>query len=154
MNYSIEGLAGFISGSPTAFFAIRSVVKELEAEGYVRLKETERWDVQKGGKYYVTRNGSSVIAFRVPSEGFAPVLAVASHSDSPMFRIKPRPELILQGKYTMLNTERYGGMILSTWLDRPLSVAGRVLVKTENGLEARLVDLKRTWRSFRTSRST
>lgn len=143
MIYSIEGMMRFLQESPVPFFAVNNIGRILSHEGFSKLNENEDWTIVPGGKYYVTRNGSSIIAFTIPKKGFAPLIAVASHSDSPMFKIKPYPELILQGQYTMLNTERYGGMILSTWLDRPLSVAGRVLARTDRGLVSRLVDMKK-----------
>ena len=143
MQYSIQGLSAFLRASSSAFHAVNAICAVLEKEGFIRLQESKKWAVQPGGKYFVTRNQSSVIAFTLPKSGFAPVQIVASHSDSPAFRIKQRAELDAAGKYVLLNTERYGGMILSTWLDRPLSVAGRVLVRTKTGLESRLVKIDR-----------
>ena len=92
---------------------------------------------------FVTRNLSSIIAFKVPSKEYRSFHIVASHSDSPTFKIKDHPEQSVKGKYVQLNTERYGGMIYSTWFDRPLSIAGRVLVKTDKGVETRLVNIDR-----------
>ena len=143
MKYTLEGLVSYLKASPSPFHAVAALAGTLENEGYQLLKESDRWTIEPGGKYYVTRNRSAIIAFRVPECGFAPVLAVASHSDSPMFKVKPHAELTVQGKYVQLDTERYGGMILSTWLDRPLSVAGRLMVRTENGLAAKLVNVDR-----------
>ena len=102
------------------------------------MQETEPWALVPGGKYYLTRGGSALMAFRVPQapKGF---LFTASHADRPTFRVKENGELV--GKYTRLATEKYGGMIISTWLDRPLSIAGRVIVKTPEGVESRLVDI-------------
>ena len=96
-----------------------------------------------GGKYYVTRNRSALIAFRVPESGFAPFQIVASHSDSPSFKLKPACEDEAAGHYIRLNTEKYGGMLMASWFDRPLGIAGRLLVRTERGIETRLVDLDR-----------
>lgn len=143
MRYTLEGLRAFLKQSVSAFHAVRGVCEILEGAGFSRIEEGRRWKLAPGGKYYVTRNQSSAIAFAVPKGGFAPVMAVASHSDSPVFRVKQRAELEAQGKYVQLNTERYGGLILSSWLDRPLSVAGRVLVRTEGGVESRLIDIDR-----------
>ncbi len=98
---------------------------------------------QEGGKYFVTRNLSSVIAFKVPTKDFNSFHIVASHSDSPTFKIKDNPEQSVKGKYVQLNTEHYGGMIYSTWFDRPLSVAGRAMVKTDKGVQTRLVNIDR-----------
>ena len=95
---------------------------------------------RKGGKYYVTRNHSSILAFKVGNQLDEYSFHVtASHSDSPTFKIKENAEIEVKKKYTVLNTEGYGGMICSTWFDRPLSVAGRVIVKTDSGMETRLV---------------
>lgn len=143
MKYTLEGLISYLEASPSPFHAAEAAVKLLSSEGYAPLSESERWEIVPGGCYYVTRNRSAVLAFRVPEDGFAPVLAVASHSDSPMFKIKPRAEITAQNKYVLIGTERYGGGILSTWLDRPLSAAGRLMVRTEDGVEARLVDVGR-----------
>ena len=143
MQYSIQGMTRFLKASTSAFHAVRAICDELRAAGCSELKECARWDVQPGGRYFTVRNQSSVIAFSIPEKGFAPVQAVASHSDSPVFRIKQNAELDAAGKYVVLNTERYGGMIMSTWLDRPLSIAGRVLVRTEKGVESRLISIDR-----------
>ena len=112
----------------------------LEEHGFTALHESQAWNIQAGGKYYVTRNGSSMIAFIVPEviEGFH---IAASHADSPSFKIKEIPELSVADKYTKLNVEGYGGMIMSSWFDRPLSVAGRVMIRTEQGVETRLVNV-------------
>ena len=143
MRYTVDGLCAFLKNSVSAFHAAQNICAILEGAGFRRLPEGARWELRPGGRYFVTRNQSSVIAFALPERGFAPVMAVASHSDSPVFRVKPRAELEAQGKYVQINTERYGGMILSTWLDRPLSVAGRLIVRTERGLESRLVSVDR-----------
>ena len=141
MRYSLEGLCAFLKDSVSAFHAVKNLGAILEDAGFESLRESEKWSLRPGGRYFVTRNQSSLIAFTVPECGFAPVMAVAAHSDSPVFRVKQRPELEVQGKYTLLNTERYGGAILNTWLDRPLSVAGRVVVRTQGGLKSQLVNV-------------
>ena len=143
MKYEISGLTDFLKKSVSAFHAVEAICGELRGAGYAELQESNRWEIAPGGRYFVTRNQSSVIAFRVPERGFAPVQAVASHSDSPVFRVKECAEIESQGSYVQLNTERYGGMIMSTWMDRPLSVAGRVLVRTERGIESKLVCVDR-----------
>ena len=139
-----KDLLDFIYDSPSCYHVIGNFETMLQDAGYTALREEERWNVQPGGKYYVTRNGSSVIAFRVP-ETFVPeypgFLMAAAHSDSPTFKIKENPEHPALGHYVQLNTEKYGGSLMATWFDRPLSVAGRVLVKTEQGIETRLVDV-------------
>ena len=133
----VQGLLQFLKESPTAFHAVESICSRLT--GFEPLQENARWRLQPGGRYYVTRNRSSVIAFTVPQRGFAPFQLIASHTDSPTFRIKENAELTVRDKYVQLDVERYGGMILNTWLDRPLSVAGRILVRTENGIRSLLV---------------
>ncbi len=138
---AVKGLIDFLKSSPSAFHAIDNLTKILKDNGFEKLNESGKWNLKKGGKYYVTRNLSSVIAFSVPAGNADSIRICASHSDSPVFKIKENAEIEVRGKYVQLNTERYGGMIFSTWLDRPLSVAGRVLVKGEKGVETRLVNI-------------
>lgn len=135
----------FIESSPTCFHAVANVKAMLEEAGYSELQENNMWRIVPGQGYYVVRNDSSIIAFRVPriaknSKGFH---IVASHSDSPTFKLKEAPEMMVEESYVKLNTEKYGGMILSTWLDRALSVAGRVVVRDEKTgeLTSRLVNI-------------
>ena len=134
----VEGLFEFIKKSPSAYHAVNTVKEMLDNDGYTELYESERWKLAIGGKYYVIRNGTSIIAFRTvrDARGF---MICASHSDCPSFRVKTTPETV--GAYTRLEVEKYGGMIYYSWLDRPLSVAGRVVVKTAEGLESKLVNL-------------
>lgn len=136
-------LFNFIDNSPTAFHAIANAAGILEAAGYQKIVRESDVEVKPGGKYYLTRNDTSVIAFRLPEGKPAGLRIAASHSDSPCFKVKEKPEMVVEGHYRRLNTEGYGGMIMSTWMDRPLSIAGRVLVKTENGIETRLINLER-----------
>ena len=123
----IEKMLDFIDRSPSCYHAVENIERELEAAGFARLAENQKWDLAYGGKYYVSRNGSSVIAFAIPQGEMKGFHMIASHSDSPCFKIKENPEMTVEGHYVKLNVEKYGGMILSTWLDRPLSVAGRVV---------------------------
>ena len=135
-------LLHFIKNSPTCYHVTENIRQKLLANGYTELSERERWEVAPGGKYFVCRKGSSTLAFRVPEMidgGFA---MAAAHSDSPAFRLKEHPDR-RSAHYVQLSTEKYGGMILSTWLDRPLSVAGRLAVKNGNGIEGRLVNIDR-----------
>ena len=136
-------LIDFIKQSPSSFHAVETVARRLEAEGYISLPECAAWTILPGGKYYVTRNQSSVIAFTVPTAAPRGFMMCASHSDSPTFKIKEHPESESAGMYVKLNTERYGGMLCSTWLDRPLSVAGRVVVKSEGKIQSRTVCVDR-----------
>ena len=133
----------FVRRSPSAFHAVHTICAQLDAAGFTRLDEGEPFAVAPGSRCYVTRNRSSVIAFTVPQQGFSPFAIVASHSDSPTFKLKPGYEEEALGQYVRLNVERYGGMIMSTWLDRPLSIAGRALVREGGALRTHLVDLGR-----------
>ena len=139
----INGLFGFLKKSPTAFHAVESLCGMLREQGFAPLQECQAWEIVPGGKYYVTRNLSSVIAFTLPAGKAESFRIIASHSDSPTFKIKENAEITVRDKYVQLNTERYGGMIFSTWFDRPLSVAGRVLCKNESGIHTRLVNIDR-----------
>lgn len=123
------GLLEYIRGSQTAFQAVASAAKMLEADGFQVLSEGERWNLTPGGKYYLTRNQSSILAFTVPRTEAAQLLLSASHTDSPMFKLKNNYESPALGTYMRFDTEVYGGTILSSWMDRPLSLAGRAVVK-------------------------
>ncbi|MBQ1410760.1 MAG: M18 family aminopeptidase [Oscillospiraceae bacterium] len=147
-NSAVNGLIDFLKKSPSAFHAVENLRQMLLAEGFSELPESQHWALQPGGRYFTTRNGSSILAFRVGTELSAPCFTLtASHSDSPCFKIKENAELRVRDKYVQLNTEGYGGMICSTWLDRPLGVAGRVLVRTRTAAgeryETRLLDFDR-----------
>ena len=134
----------FIEKSPSSYHVIASVRAELEKKGFQPLRETEPWELQDGCGYYVIRNDSSLIGFRLPEDSRGPegFHITASHSDSPSFKVKCAPEMIVEEHYLKLNTEKYGGMILSTWLDRALSVAGRVAVQENGGVVTRLVNVE------------
>ncbi len=134
-------LFDFIAASPTPFHAVKNVSETLKDLGYSELCESSKWNLEKGKGYFVTRNGSSVIAFRVPEGDFSGFMMTASHCDSPAFKIKENAELP-DKFYTRLSVEKYGGMLCSTWLDRPLAVAGRVTLRTEKGISVKLVDTK------------
>lgn len=139
-------MLAFIEKSPTCFHAVDNIKKLLDEAGFVELDEKKVWKVLPGNAYYVVRNDSSIIALRIPKEceeikGFH---MVASHSDSPTFKVKENPEMIVEDRYVKLNTEKYGGMILSTWLDRSLSVAGRIVVRGKDerkDLQTKLVNV-------------
>ncbi len=132
-------LFDFIAKSPTPFHAVKNAKELLSEKGYTELSESEKWNLEKGKGYFVTRNGSSLISFRVPEKDFPGFMMTASHCDSPCFKIKENAELP-DKFYLRLSTEKYGGMLCSTWLDRPLSVAGRITVRTEKGISVRLID--------------
>ena len=137
---TVKSLQSFLDKAHSVYHAVALIKEELDNAGYTALSETGNWDLRAGGKYYLTRNGSAVVAFRVPEEakGF---MITAAHADRPCFKVKENA--VAEGAYTRLLVEKYGGAIISPWLDRPLSVAGRVLVETENGIESRLVDVDR-----------
>ena len=141
MDKRIEALMGYLDKAHSVFHAIAGLTRQLDEAGYVCLREQDRWDLVPGGKYYLTRGGSALIAFRLPGEAPKGFLLSASHADRPSFKLKENGELV--GPYTRLAVERYGGMIMAPWLDRPLSLAGRVTVETEDGVQTRLVDLDR-----------
>ena len=141
MDNRIAALMEFLDASPSVFHAVANLEKELTNAGYTRLLENQKWELAPGGKHYLTRGGSAVVAFRVPQTAPKGFMISASHSDRPTFKVKENPELC--GAYTRLAVERYGGMLMAPWLDRPLSVAGRCVVETENGVESRLVNIDR-----------
>lgn len=136
----------FMKKSATAFQAVFEVAQRLDAAGFERISESEEWSISGGEKKYVVRNDSSLIAFSVPKNfdktcGFH---LVCAHSDSPAFKIKENPCIAVEGGYLKLNVENYGGMIKESWLDRPLSAAGKVVVRKEGlELESKLLDLKK-----------
>ena len=141
MDKKTKALMAFLDASHSVYHAAAYLAKTLEDAGYTRIYEGEKWALQPGGKYYVTRGGTAVLAFRIPQNTPTGFMMSASHSDRPTFKVKENAQLC--GTYTRLATEKYGGMLMAPWLDRPLSIAGRVLVETENGVESRLVDIDR-----------
>lgn len=144
MSYieATQKLFDFLDASPTCYHAVANVKECLEKQGFEELSEKEVYSLEAGKGYYVVRNDSSIIAFVLPKEEAKGFRMIASHSDSPCFKLKENPEVTLENAYVKFNVEKYGGMILSTWLDRPLSVAGRVVVKERNGFAAKLVDFE------------
>lgn len=138
-----EKLLDFIEKSPTAFQAVDEMQKRLTENGFEVLSEKEYWKLVPGGKYLVTRNNSALIAFCIPEKESRVFHIMASHSDSPSFKIKENPEIKVDNSYVKINVEKYGGMLMAPWFDRPLSVAGRVIIRRNDGLEEKLVDIKR-----------
>ncbi len=137
MNQDIQiaqDLISFIDNSPSMFQVIDNCICKLEKAGYKYLCLTEKWEIKEGGKYYTTRNESSIFAFFIGDDNLekSGMRIISAHSDSPGFKVKPSPDMFTEDIYVKLNTEVYGGPILSTWMDRPLSVAGRVILKSEN----------------------
>ncbi|MBR3692959.1 MAG: M18 family aminopeptidase [Erysipelotrichales bacterium] len=139
MNHANK-LLQFLNDSKSAYHAVYEISKRLEEAGYTQLVDSKKWEITKGGKYYTTKGGSSIIAFNVGEcvEDLS-LQIVASHSDSPTFKIKPNADYP-NSKYMKLNVEQYGGVVLSTWLDKPLSIAGRAIIKKENMVVSELVD--------------
>lgn len=142
-----KDLIEFIYNSSSQFHAVKEIVNVLEKNNFKRLNLSDKWNIEKEGKYYCTKNNSAIVAFvvgkgNVEEHGFK---LIGAHTDAPTFRIKPSPEITTENKYLKLNTEVYGGPILNTWFDRPLSIAGRVAIKTDNPLKPReeLVDLRK-----------
>ncbi|MCF2668192.1 MULTISPECIES: M18 family aminopeptidase [Lachnospiraceae] len=140
---TVQKLFTFIEKSPSPFHAIENMKQELEGQGYIQLLEGSAWKLEEGGNYYVIRNSSAIIAFRIPKRDFLGFQIMASHSDSPSFRIKEYPEMEVENHYVKLNVEKYGGMLCAPWLDRPLSVAGRLVIREGNRLVTKLVNVDR-----------
>ena len=143
MKQEVASFLDYVAHSPTVFQATQQTCDMLDAAGFTRLSEHEAWEILPGGRYYVTRNRSALVAFAVPENGFTHCQIVASHGDSPTFKLKAHAEGEAAGAYIRLDVEPYGGMIMSTWFDRPLSIAGRALVREDGRLVTRLIDLDR-----------
>ena len=141
MNQSVLELKNFLDHAHSVYHAVAALEWMLEEAGYNYLPEHGQYDLVPGGKYYFTRGGSALMAFRIPHEKPKGFMLAAAHSDRPTFKVKENGELV--GTYTRLATEKYGGMLMGTWLDRPLSIAGRVLVDTQRGVQSKLVDIDR-----------
>ncbi len=140
-NQNVTELMQFLDAAPSVYHAVEGLKHMLESAGYTRLDEAKQWSVEVGGKYYLTRGGSAILAFRVPCAQPQGFMMTASHSDRPTFKIKENGEL--ESKYIRIATEKYGGMLMAPWFDRPLSVAGRVLVETPTGAKTKLVNIDR-----------
>ncbi|MBE6143355.1 MAG: M18 family aminopeptidase [Erysipelotrichaceae bacterium] len=140
----VKALLQFIDESPTAYHSVENASKMLEKEGFKYIPESKKYQLKKGGKYYTTRNGTSLIAFKIGENNTSDYSfnITASHGDSPTFKVKPNNNIDI-GKYQKVSVEAYGGMLCSTWFDRPLSIAGRVSVSSEKGIDNRLVNIDR-----------
>lgn len=141
MMEAVKELTAFLDGAPSVYHAVEQLRRMFEDAGYTRLDEGGRWELQVGGKYYLTRGGSAILGFRIPCAQPQGFLMSASHSDRPTFKIKENGEL--DGNYVRIATEKYGGMLMAPWFDRPLSVAGRVMVETDAGVRTKLVNIDR-----------
>lgn len=139
----INDLMKFLNRSPVNFLAAEEITKRLDAAGFERLDPAAKWDLTAGGRYYITQNQTAVMAFIAGTDGpAAGYKIISAHSDSPGFRIKPSAQMTGEGGMVRLNTEVYGGPILYTWFDRPLSVAGRVVLRSEDVLHPRCVNMR------------
>lgn len=141
MKQRTQALCAFLNKAHSFYHTAAILGSWLDEAGYIRLNESEDWSLAPGGKYYVCRGGSSVLAFRIPEGEPAGFMMSASHLDHPTFKIKSNGELT--GTYTRVATEKYGGLLAYPWLDRPLSIAGRVMVETEDGVRTELIDIDR-----------
>ena len=133
----IQSVLDFLDAGVSPWHAAAEACRRLEAAGFTRLEESQPWELSPGARYYVTRNGSAVLAFRLPEEPIRAMRIALSHSDAPTWRVKNAG--VEKAGCILLQTEGYGGMIMSSWLDRPLTIAGRVVVRTAEGIETRLV---------------
>lgn len=147
INRNARSLMEFLDKSPVNFYAVRTVAERLDSEGFTRLDSRDAWPLKPGGKYYMVKNGTAIFGFTVASEPIASAgfRIIAAHSDSPCFRVKPNPEMLSDGGVVKLNVEVYGGPILYTWFDRPLSLAGRVVMRSDDPLhpESKLIKFDR-----------
>ena len=141
----LNNLIDFLSASPSAFHAVQHQRARLKEAGCIRLSEAQpsQWQLELGKAYYVSRNDSALIAFRIPKNGARRFMMTASHSDAPVLKLKDAPELPAVNGLKRLNVEVYGGALLAPWFDRPLGVAGRIAVRTEHGIDMRIVDCGR-----------
>ena len=144
----INDLIDFLNDSPVNFLAVKTIASMLDEAGYQRIDPEDKLpQLNAGSKIYTTKNDSSIYAFRIGSQPMADAgfRMICAHCDSPTFRIKPNAEMTSEGGIVRLNTEVYGGPIMSTWMDRPLSLAGRVILKTDNVMRPKteLLHIKR-----------
>ena len=136
-------LLDFIQKSPSCYHAVENLAQTLCDTGFLELSEGAPWRLQRGGRYFIRRNLSSLLAFKIPEGEIRGFQIAASHSDSPTFKIKENMDIVVDGAYTELNVEKYGGMLCAPWFDRPLSVAGKIVVRRGEGVESRLVNVDR-----------
>ncbi|MDE6023136.1 MAG: M18 family aminopeptidase, partial [Muribaculaceae bacterium] len=143
----IQRLMSWLDASTCNFLAVQIICSELDKVGFVRLDARDSWSIKKGGKYYIVKNDSAVFAIitGIDSPADTGFRIISSHSDSPCFKVKPNAEIYGEGGVVSLNVEKYGGGILYTWFDRPLSLSGRVMTKGDDSLHpvTKLIDLKR-----------
>ena len=140
---TVQKLFRFLDESPTCYHAAANAKAALTAAGAVELRESEQWKLEKGTLYVVERGDSALVAFRVPEGPFHGFLMAAAHSDSPTFKVRETAEAASAGNTLRLSVEPYGGGVWRGWLDRPLSVAGRVMIRQGDRLVSRLVNIDR-----------
>ncbi len=136
-------LLTFLDEGKSPYHVIRNLMYEMEQKGFSQLKEQKTWKLEKGKGYFVTRGETSLIAFTVPKVEPKGYRITASHSDSPTFKLKENPEISVEQQYLKLNTEKYGGSIHASWMDRPLSVAGRLIVREKEGFRSLPVSIEK-----------
>jgi len=136
-------LLDFLDSSPSCYHAVDNIAKVLLNAGYVQLFESQKWDLSNGEKYFTLRGDSSLLAFRIPKKDFRGFMIAAGHSDSPTFKVRESAEVVSAGNCLRLSVEPYGGMVMRSWLDRPLSVAGRVMVRRDDKIVSHLVNVDR-----------
>ena len=143
MKKDIRELLSFIKEAPTPYHTVAAASKRLNKAGFTELKLEEKWQLQSGGHYYVKAFDSTLLAFALGQEK-GPLRIAAAHTDFPCFRLKPQPEITREG-YGVLNVEKYGGMMLRTWLDRPLALAGKAALRSADPFapQVKLVDFNR-----------
>lgn len=143
MTEETQEIISLLKNSPSVFHVVKNIADKLLANGFIELDERKPFNIQKGKNYFVKRNNSSIIAFKIPSNCHdLSFFGTATHNDSPTYKLKPHP-FVKKGNLTLLDVEPYGGMIHSTWLDRPLSIAGRVFLKKGDKIEEKLLDIHR-----------
>ncbi|MEG1971701.1 MAG: M18 family aminopeptidase, partial [Oscillospiraceae bacterium] len=138
-----KNLLKFIEASPSVFHVIKNMSDILDKNDFTRLYESNPWQLQEGKSYYTIRNDSSIIAFKIPKGGVNAFQIMASHSDSPSFKVKENPEMEVEKHYIKLNVEKYGGMLMAPWFDRPLSLAGRAMIRENGKIVTRLINVDR-----------
>lgn len=130
----IDRLFKWLNRSTSSFLAVATIAEELERKGFKQLKSEENWQIEPGGKYYLVKNNSAIFAFIAGTKPDSNLgyRIISAHSDSPALKLKPNPEILGKGGVVSLNVEKYGGAILYTWFDRPLSMSGRVIIKSKD----------------------
>lgn len=144
-NTVVKEMMDFLDKGLTCYHAVKELEEQFTAEGFEKLSESKLWELEKGKAYFVVRNDSSFLAFRIPTCDIKEIKGFhiyAAHSDSPAFKLKDHPEMVKEGCYVGINVEKYGGMIMSTWMDRPLTIAGRVCVEKNNEIVSYPIKLK------------